>query len=83
MSAHQETTSLPFQRLIPKAAEARVRAKKVVPVVEEEGQVDGPQTEGQVEEAQVEEAAQEVVEEVVDAAPEVEAAAEETVNTEE
>ncbi len=83
----RERTPRDNKPAIPKAAEQRVRAKKVVPVVEEEGQVDGPQTEGQVEEAQVEEAAQEVVEEVVEAAPEaaeaVEAAAEETVNTEE
>ena len=82
-SDRRERTPRDNKPAIPKAAEARVRAKKVVPVVEEEGQVDGPQTEGQVEEAQVEEAAQEVVEEVVEAAPEVEAAAEETVNTEE
>ena len=82
----RERTPRDNKPAIPKAADTRVRAKKVVPVVEEEGQVDGPQTEGQVEEAQVEEAAQEVVEEVVEAAPEAAEAvetAEETVNTEE
>jgi len=81
-SERRERTPRDNKPAIPKAADTRIRAKKVAPVVEEEGQVDGPQTEGQVEEAQVE-AAAEAVEEVAETAEAVEAAVEETVNTEE
>ena len=79
-SERRERTPRDNKPAIPKAADTRIRAKKVVHVVEEEGQVDGPQAEGQVEGAQVEEAAAEAVEEAVET---VEAAVEETVNTEE
>lgn len=94
-SDRRERTARDGRPAIPKASAARIRPKKVVPIVEEEGQVDGPQaegqvdgpqTEGQVEEAQVEEvqaAATEQVETAPEAQPEVVKVAEETVNTEE